>query len=130
MAAQCAAPYATGPRAAAKAAIASGETSSDSSDADRRRRGPTPCTRGAGQKPPATAAIARSRRMQSLLKRVWSRDQASFVKSLFSRMSDEACARASSVSRWKCRFWGAQSCRELPESPAEQPKIKQIANAA
>ena len=45
------------------------------------------CTRGAGQKPPATAAVARSRRM---LKRVWSRDQASFVKSLFSRMSYDA----------------------------------------
>ena len=54
------------PRAEAKAAIASGETSSGVA----RRRGPVLRTRGAGQKPPATAAIARSRRMQSLLKRV------------------------------------------------------------
>ena len=48
-----------------------------------------------------------------LLKRVWSRYQASFVNYMFSRMSDEACARATSFSRLKRRFWGpqAQSCR-------------------
>ena len=38
--------------------------------------------------------------MQSLLKRVWSRDQASFVKYMFSRMY----ALASLLSQLKCRW--------------------------
>ena len=53
-----------------------------------------------------------------MLKRVWSRDQASFVKSLFSRMSADACARATFLSRWKRRFWGAQSRAAGEQQPA------------
>ena len=44
------------------------------------------------------------------------RDQASFVKYLFSRMSDDACARATSLSRWETPLLRS-SHAELTEPP-------------